>query len=377
MAKYPVVVHGASGYTGMLIIDWLIDQGIPFTATGRDAGRVEQNIRERVVRLESAEYEILECEHRVEALARAFSGATVVCDTVGPFVEHGLIGVEAALHAGCHHLDTTGEQSYIMQARDTFGAEYENANLVCAPSTSYMYSLAEIAAELALEHPGTDMLETVTICRVPREAAGVSLGSASSIFQLLRNTQYHLWDNELVAHTPGQGIEISVPEYLRPAFALPWGGTSLPAFYQHDPRVRYCDSYVSFYDNQIMRMVAGLGAQWEAEYKDLPAEQQDAILAQLVESTAPAMPPRERTTMQRSTDVAVGRGPLTTVRATVNSVTPYITTGALQVACAERLLAGDFARPGVTSACRAFGHRYLLGFLEQRGLARANVTEIV
>ena len=64
MAKYPVIVHGASGYTGMLIMDWLIDQRIPFTAIGRDAERVETNMRERVVRLESAEYEIIEMRAR-------------------------------------------------------------------------------------------------------------------------------------------------------------------------------------------------------------------------------------------------------------------------------------------------------------------------
>ena len=28
MAKYPVVIYGASGYTGMLIMDWLIDQNL-------------------------------------------------------------------------------------------------------------------------------------------------------------------------------------------------------------------------------------------------------------------------------------------------------------------------------------------------------------
>lgn len=83
MAKYPVVVHGASGYTGMLIIDWLIDQRIPFTAIGRSAERVQANMAERVVRLESAEYEIVECDHKVEALSKAFSGAKVVCNTVG------------------------------------------------------------------------------------------------------------------------------------------------------------------------------------------------------------------------------------------------------------------------------------------------------
>ena len=374
MAQYPVVVHGASGYTGMLIMDWLIDQRIPFTAIGRDAKRVDTNMRERVVRLESAEYEIIESEHKVDALTKAFSGAKIVCNTVGPFVDLGLIGVEAALEAGCHHLDTTGEQSYVLAARDQFGADYGRENLVLAPSTSYMYTIAEIAAELALENPGVDMLETATICRGPREAAGVTVGSTASIFQLIRQAQYHLWDGDMVAHEPGKGYELSLPELMQPVFALPWSGTSLPAFYEHDSRVRYCNSLVGFYDNPIMRLVADLWGKWETEYKDLPAEQQDAIIAQLIDSTTPKMPPRERTSMQRSVDVAIGRGPLSSVRATVHSVTPYIATGALHAAAAQRLLRDDFAKPGFTSASKAFGHRYLLGFLEERGLARATVV---
>jgi short subunit dehydrogenase-like uncharacterized protein len=373
MAEFPVVVYGASGYTGMLIMDWLIDQRIPFRAVGRSGAKIEANMRERVVRLESATYEIVECGHDVDALIKAFAGATVVCNTVGPFVNFGATGVEAALRAGCHHLDTTGEQGYIMDIRDRFGAEFAAAGLVCAPSTSYMYALAEIAAELALETPGVDMLETGSIGRGPRAGSGVTIGSTASIFELFRNEQFQLWDNELVAHEPGKGFEISVPEYLEPIFALPWGGTSLPVFYQHDSRVRYCNSLVGFYDMKIMRQVADLWKQWEAEYKHLPVEQQNAVLEQFVGASTPSMPPRERTSMQRCTDFAVGRGPLTSVRATVNSVTPYITTGALQTAGVERLLAGDFAKVGVTSACKAFGHRYLLGFLEQRGLAAATV----
>ena len=373
MARYPVIVYGASGYTGMLIIDWLIDQGIPFTAVGRDADRIKSNMSERVVRLESAEYEIVECEHDATALAAAFAGGKVVCNTVGPFVNFGLTGVEAALRAGCHYLDTTGEQSYVMDVREQFGAEFAKANLVCAPSTAYMYTLAGIAAELALEVPGVDMLETATICRGPRVGSGVTVGSTASIFELFRHDQLHLWDNEMVAHEPGKGYEISTPELLTPIFALPWGGTSLPAFYQHDPRVRYCNSLVGFYDMQIMRQVCGLWQQWEAEYKHLPADQQDAVLNQIVDATTPSMPPRERTTVQRCTDFAIGRGPLTSTRATVYSVAPYITTGALQTACAMRLLGDDFAKPGFISASKAFGHRYLLGFLEQRGLATSSV----
>ena len=75
MAKHPVVVYGASGYTGMLTMDWLIDQDIPFTAVARNAKRTEEMMRQRVVRLESARYEIVECAHDVASLTQAFRGA--------------------------------------------------------------------------------------------------------------------------------------------------------------------------------------------------------------------------------------------------------------------------------------------------------------
>ena len=74
MAKHPVVVYGASGYTGMLIMDWLIDQQIPFTAVARNAKRVQEMMAQRVVRLESATYEIIETEHNVEALDQGVQG---------------------------------------------------------------------------------------------------------------------------------------------------------------------------------------------------------------------------------------------------------------------------------------------------------------
>lgn len=376
MARYPVVVYGASGYTGMLIMDWLIDQGIPFTAVARDAKRAHDMMVQRVVRLESASHEILEVEHDAGALARAFRGAKVVCNTVGPFVQFGLTVVEAALDAGCHYLDTTGEQSFLFAARDRFDEAYADAGLLCAPSVSYMHTVAEIAAELALESPGIDMLETVSVSRGPMQSAGISVGSTSSIFELYRHEQKYLWDDRLVDHPKNQGFEVSIPEFLTPVFCLPWGGTSLPAIYERDPRVRYCRSLVGFYDNPAMRTVVALGQKWEDEYRSLPAEQQDAVIAQLVRATTSAMPPRERTTVNRSVDVALGRGQLSSVRAVVNSITPYITTGALQTAAAIKLLDGETKRVGLGSACQAFGHRYLLGFLEQRGLARAHVTSV-
>ncbi len=377
MAKYPVVVYGASGYTGMLIMDWLIDQQIPFTAVARNAKRVKEMMAERVVRLESATYEIVEAEHNVDALAKAFKGAKVVCNTVGPFVNFGLTAVEAALKAGCHHIDTTGEQGYIRAVRDQFGELYRQAGLLVSPSIAYMYTFAEIAAELALETPGVDALETATLCRGARFAAsGVTVGSTASIFELYRSEQCYLWEKKLVAHPVGTSANVVDPGFVQPVFSVPWGGTSLPVYFEHDARVRCCTSYVGFYDNNVMQLVHGLGQKWEAEYKNLPKEHQDAVIKQIVDSTTPSMPPRERTTVARTVDFAIGRGQLAAVRATVHGITPYISTGAVQTAAVMKLLDGETDKVGFASACKAFGHHYLLGFLEQRGLARATVTQL-
>jgi len=377
MAKYPVVVYGASGYTGMLIMDWLIDQQIPFTAAGRNAKRIQKMMEQRVVRLESATYEIVETEHTVESLTAVFKGAKVVCNTVGPFATYGLTAVEAALNAGCHHIDTTGEQAYIRAVRDQFGELYRQAGLLVSPSVSYMYTFAEIAAELALETQGVDVLETGTLCRGPRGgASGVTVGSTASIFEMYRATPCYLWENELVEHPAGTHVDVVDENFIQPIFCLPWGGTALPVYYHNDARVRCCSSFVGFYDTPVMQTVHALGAKWDAEYKDLPKEQQDAVLQGIIDSTTPSMPPRERTSIQRTVDFAIGRGQLAAVRATVTGLTPYISTGAVQVAAVEKLLQGETNKVGFASASKAFGHHYLLGFLEQRGLARATVRQL-
>ena len=82
----PVIVYGASGYTGRLVAEYLRDYNLPFLAAGRDAGRV-QEIMSYVPGIETADYEVAEVEHTVEALTELFTGAKVVCNMVGPFAD--------------------------------------------------------------------------------------------------------------------------------------------------------------------------------------------------------------------------------------------------------------------------------------------------
>ena len=72
----------------------------------------------------------------------------------------------------------------------------------------------------------------------------------------------------------------------------------------------------------------------------------------------------------------MAKHPVVVYGATVHGTTAYIATGALQTAAAIKLLDGDTRQVGFASGSKAFGHRYLLGFLEARGLARATVTPL-
>ena len=54
-----------------------------------------------VAGIETADYEIAEVEHDVESLTELFAGASVVCNTVGPFSKFGPDVVEAASPPAC------------------------------------------------------------------------------------------------------------------------------------------------------------------------------------------------------------------------------------------------------------------------------------
>ena len=59
----PVIVYGASGYTGRLICEYLREFGVPFIAAGRDEGRLKASMEAHVSGIETADYEIVQVEH--------------------------------------------------------------------------------------------------------------------------------------------------------------------------------------------------------------------------------------------------------------------------------------------------------------------------
>ena len=155
----PVVVYGASGYTGRLICEYLREYHVPFVAAGRDEDKLTSSMAANVPGIETADHEVVQVEHTTAALTELFAGASVVLNTVGPFSRFGPEVVEACLAAGAHYTDTTGEQDWVMACDKKYGADFAAAGLLLSPGLAQMYTTGEIAAEVALETPGLDTLD--------------------------------------------------------------------------------------------------------------------------------------------------------------------------------------------------------------------------
>jgi len=357
----PVVIYGASGYTGRLVAEYLREFNLPFVAAGRDAKRIAEAI-EHVPGIDTVEYEVIEVEHTVQALTELFTGAKVICNTVGPFASYGDEVVQAALAAGCHYLDTTGEQNWVLHARDAYGQKFADEGLLLAPSTAYMHSVSDIAANVVLEAGGIDSLEILCLF-----SGTPTFASTQSIFTILAADHFYLEQDKLVQWPGAASYQVQVPGQHEIFTALPWGGSAHPVWWQDDPRVANARALSGVFDQGLMNGVAAMAQHFEENIKPLPPEEQKKALAEQAAGVQGGMPPRENRRLHRTLDSVIGRGPNKLVHCVIHGNATYLQTGAIQAFAARQLLVAGPRKAGFASATAAFGHRELLGMLQGFG----------
>lgn len=369
----PVVVYGASGYTGRLICEYLREFGVPFVAAGRSADKLKASMEANVPGIETADYDIVEAEHSVEALTELFRGASVVCNTVGPFSKYGPEVVEACLAAGTHYLDTTGEQDWLITCDERWGADFAAGGLLLSPGIAQMYTTGEIAAELCLERPGLDTLDIAVFW-----GGSPTIASTQTILVNAATSRAHyLQQNQYVEFDPTQGlVPLVVPGQHELALSLPWGGTSHPVWYRKDPRVANCKAQGGVFNAALMNGVPQIVAGALEATKDMTDAERDEALTATAAQVMNQMPPRENPRLNKSLDSVHASGPLGRAHCVIHGNQNYKQTGLLQAYAAYSLLQQPPLRVGFASACKAFGHRELLGQLRAFGLVAEPVLTV-
>ncbi len=369
----PVVVYGASGYTGRLVCEFLRDYGIPFVAAGRDATKLKASMESNVAGIETADYEVAEVNHDVESLTQLFSGASVVLNTVGPFSKWGPEVIEACLSAGAHYTDTTGEQDGVRDCDEKYGQQFADAGLLLSPGIAQMYTTGEIAAELCLETPGLDTLDIAVFW-----GGSPTIASTQTIlYNAATAPAAYLVRNQYVEHDPTEGhAQLVIPGQHELGLALPRGGTSHPVWYKNDPRIQNCKALGGVFNKALMVGVPQIvGAALDAT-KDMNDEDKNAALEATAREVMNVMPPRENPWLNKSLDSVYASGPLARAHCVIHGNQNYKQTGLMQAYAAQQLIAGAQKKVGFASGCKAFGHRELLGVLRAYGFVAEPVLTV-
>jgi short subunit dehydrogenase-like uncharacterized protein len=364
MTDKPVIIYGASGYTGRLVCEYLREYNVPFVAAGRDKARIQEAM-DKVPGIDTVEHEIIEVAHDVGPLAELFDGARVVLNTVGPFAQYGREVVEACIASGCHYLDTTGEQDWLIICDEEYGQPMADKGLLLAPGIAQMYTTSEIAAQLCLEKPGVDTLDILVFWKGTPTVAS----TRTILVNACLSKAYYLEQNQYAEWPADAGLyDVAIPGQHEIGLALPWGGMSHPVWFKHDPRVANVKALGGVFNRPLMLGVPQIVKGVLAAIEDLPDSEKLRVINEQAAAVMNQMPPREATRINTSLDSVHASGPLGRAHCVIHGNSNYKQTGLMQAYGAYSLLQQPPKRVGFASGCQAFGHRELLGALRSFGL---------
>lgn len=357
-----VVVYGASGYTGKLICWKLAERGIPFVAAGRSMKTVVAELG-HVPELAGATYECSEAPLDEAALTNLFRGKTVVYNVVGPFMQLSEPVVRAALAAGCHYLDTTGETDWMRMLKQKYGEAFRAKGLLLAPACSWMWAGGLLAAEIALERAGIDSLDIVYLAD-----SATSQASTMSFMRICTRPQHYLEDRKLALWPFATPYDVVVPGVHTVLRALPWSGGGETIWLENDPRVRHCTTLVAFRNQEMFGAIVARLREFEEKYRHLPDDEQEKVCSRIGNELVAEEPARENPEVNRCIISCHARGNTRSTSVVLRGTSPYIQTGVLAAEASRRILAGRLRTSGFASPAAAFGARELAAALAEDGL---------
>jgi short subunit dehydrogenase-like uncharacterized protein len=250
-----IVIFGATGYTGRLVAAALRKRG----ARPLLAGRNPESLKELATEL-GGDLEIQAADiARPDTVRALVEKGDVLVSTVGPFLRYGEPALNAAVDAGAHYIDSTGEPPFIRSVFEDWGPRAKRAGCGLVTAFGYDYVPGNLAGALALEQAG----ESATKVAVGYFFTGgskrepMSGGTAASAAGVMFEPAFAYRDGRIVGErTAKRAHAFEVDGKSRLALSA---GTSehfgLPAAY---PQLRDVDAYLGIFGpaTRVMQVVA-------------------------------------------------------------------------------------------------------------------------
>lgn len=341
-----VLVFGATGFSGRMVVEQLVARNIPV----RTAARTAEKLDALAGRLSGVEPFVADVG-QPESVVEAATGCELLITTVGPYTRHGAVAADAALAAGVPYVDITGEPPWLRRMFDEYDARAREAGIAMLPAFGYDYVPGNLAGALALERAGERAVQIDVAYflagRQRRDTESFSRGTLDSLkassgepgfsfrdgriqpVEGRRSVQQHVVDGEEVS-----AIGIGASEHFTlPRFA-PW----------------------------LREVNVALGWFQPGQKAQTPAAASDA--------DQPEGPGERKRAESRARVVAIARDAdgAELVKLDVDGPNPYDLSGLLTAWAAERMLAGAVSASGTLGPVEAFGLQQLRDGCAEIGL---------
>ena len=345
--KRRLLLYGANGYTGRLILEAALARGLPVTIAGRRREAIEPLAAERGV-----PFELFALDEAPRRLAERLSRHGALLLAAGPFSRTSAPALSACLKARVPYLDITGEVA-VFEAVFARHPEAVRAGVPLLPGVGFDVVPSDcLAAALAAALPGAVRLLLAI------RGFGISAGTARTMLEGLPKGGAARVDGRLVS-VPAAWKSRTVPFPDRPRLAvtIPWGDLSTAYRSTGIPNI---ETYLAMAPAQVEALRWGRSLLPLAGLAPLQGIVSSWLRRAVAGPTADERS-RHRAVVWGRVEDGEGRA----AEGTVETLEGYALTAETAVLAVERVLRGS-VRPGAWTPSRAFGARFIEEVRETR-----------
>jgi short subunit dehydrogenase-like uncharacterized protein len=364
-----IVVFGATGYTGRLVAEALVERGQKPVLAARDRGRLEA-LADELGGLESAVADI----SQPASVRELVEAGDVLATTVGPFARWGGAALDAAIGAGAHYVDSTGEPVFIRRVFEREGERAKRAECGLLTAFGYDWVPGNLAGALALRDAG-DAASAVRIgyfLRGELGSDGMSGGTRASAMGAFLEPGY-AWRGGRLATERGGARVRSFEIGGRSRGAISAGSSEAFALPRVHPGLQEVDVYLGWFGGASRAVsLGGLAISGITRVPGVKRALQGAF-ARFVKGSTGGPTPEQRAQLG-SEVVAEALDPAGRVlaEARITGVNGYTFTGAMLAWAAERAAAGGLQGAGALGPVDGFGLEALEQGAAEAGLRRTD-----
>jgi short subunit dehydrogenase-like uncharacterized protein len=340
----PLLVYGATGYTGKLVTLEARARGLSPILGGRSEAKLHDLSSSLALESRTASLD------DPRQLARALEGTRVVLNTAGPFSATASALADACLHAGVHYLDVTGEVGIIgaLAGRD---GEARRQRIMVMPAVGFDVVPSEcLALHVARRSrcPGKRLFIGISMPPL------LSRGSIRTIIEQIGGPVLVRRGGSL-QRVPPVSLERSF-DYgsgPSPSLVVSWGDVASAYFSTGIPDITvYFEATAAVRTHGTLRRLFD----WAVPFTPWRASLDAAA------DWVPDGPTEDERARHRAVIVAeVEDEGGESHRARLRTPDTYSFSAACATAIAIRVLAGDF-EPGFQTPARVYGPDFVLGF---------------